>query len=313
MTVALSVLVSVYKGEAYLTGFFKNLKAQSCFSQLEVVMVANEPSPVEMKLMSEYASRYEQQIRVLEVSPRESLGASWNRAWKEASAPYLAIWNIDDRRPSDSLERQLTAIQNTDWLLCYGDYIRVSNYGDETGTLHTTPRYEPSHFARAFAQGGAFWVFSREIAEQAGYFDEQLKVAADMDLSLRLAALGLPMGKTQGVIGYFTDAAQGLSTREGGSLSAVERTVVQLRYGVYDKVDPQLRSTAENYRINAVQSYGQWISVATLVPNYSEFLQARKRLWAAGNWRYAMRRFLSRLGLLSLLHKVQARFFRKEI
>lgn len=312
-TPELSILVSVYHGEQYLPAFFENVLAQTCFLRAEVILVLNEPSSRENKLAAEFKDRFVNQVRVLPVTPRESLGASWNRAWGQAAAPLLAIWNIDDRRPPDALERQLAAMRQEQWVLCYGDYVRVSHYGQTQGEVRTVSPYSAGHFARSFAQGGAFWMLRRELGEQAGYFDEQLQVAADMDMSLRLANLKLPMGKVDGIVGYFTDAAAGLSTRDEGRQSLLERTVVQLRYGVFDKVDPQLRPAAQTYRLDTIRALGEWVPLASLLPEYESLLRSRRWLWVLGSLRFGLRATLARLGLLNALHRLQARWLRKEL
>ncbi|MCW5874837.1 MAG: glycosyltransferase [Anaerolineales bacterium] len=301
-TPKLSVLASVYRGEPYLAAYCLELEKQTLFSELEVIFVCNEPSASERKLVNSFQDKYPSQVQVLEV-PREPLGVSWNRAWTAAHAPLLAIWNIDDRRLPDSLERQVAAMNQHGWALCFGDYISVPAYGEEHGVRRKTPAYSPAYFARAFAQGGAFWVLRRDIAREIGYFDEQFRVAADMDLSFRIAANKLPMGRVDGVLGYFTDAEQGLSTRAGGQEAVLERTAVQLRYGIFDKVRRDLLPAARRFRLSEFQNFGQWRPMTEALPNYAAFLRLRKPLWLLGYARAAMRSLLARLGLLNWLHQ----------
>lgn len=297
----LTVLASVYKGEAYLTSYLQQLQEQSLFPAMEIVFVSNVPSAQERNVLHAFQREFPQQVQVLEV-PRETLGASWNRAWRAARAPLVAMWNIDDRRLPDSLARQVAALQQHGWDLCYGDYIAVKSYGETDGVRRTTPPYAAGHFARAFAQGGAFWVLRHKVAEATGYFDEQFRVAADMDFSFRMAVKRLPMGRVDGVLGYFTDAEQGLSTRQGGHESAVERTAVQLRYGVFDKVQPELRPAAQRFCIDAAQNFGEWRPLAEFVPGYAALLRSRQPLWIVGRLRLLVRGLLNRLGLLAWVH-----------
>lgn len=311
---ALSVLSSVYGGETFLSKFLENLRAQTLFPELELVIVLNEPSSTEERLVGEFSEKYPQQVQTLRMDKVETLGASWNRAWQVARAPYLAIWNIDDRRVPDSLGRQLSELeQNSDRVLCYGDYLAVTTYGKETGLLRKTPAYSASHFSRAFAQGGAFWVLRRDLAEQSGYFDEQFQVAADMDLSLRIAAMGLQMQRCDGLVGTFTDAAQGLSTREGAKLARVERTAVQLRYAVFDKVDPQLRQEAAAYRFGGIKSFGEWHDLREFLPTYDRYVRRRKPLHLLNSLRFGLRSVLNKLGLLKLFHWLQEKIWKREI
>ncbi|MBX3005396.1 MAG: glycosyltransferase [Anaerolineales bacterium] len=296
----LSILASVYQGLAYLPAYLDELQSQTLFAQCEVIFVCNAPSAEELEILRTFQQAWPAQVQILEV-PRETLSASWNRAWQLARAPLLAIWNIDDRRTPDSLQRQVEAMERAPWALCYGDYLAVAQYGDEAGVVRHTPAYSAAHFARAFAQGGAFWVLRRAVAEQIGYFDEQFRIAPDMEYSLRIAVNRLPMGRVDGVLGYFTAAGLGLSTR-AGELPARERTAVQLRYGVFDKVQAEPRAAAASFRLDHVQSFGQWQPLAALWPQQHAYLRRRQPLWLLGRLRFALRRLLARLGLLEWLH-----------
>jgi glycosyltransferase involved in cell wall biosynthesis len=309
----LSVVTSVYKGEKYLASLLENLSAQTVFPRSEIVLVLNEASPQEIRITKSFASEHNAQVQIIIVDKVETLGASWNRGWQAARAPYLAIWNVDDRRSPDSLDRQLSALeQEQEWMLSYGDYVAVPAHG-ERGAIRTTPKYTTAHFRRSFAQGGAFWVLRKSAFDQVGPFDEQFYVAADMDLSFRMAEAGIHMGRVEGVLGYFLDAEQGLSTRDGAHLSAIERTAVQLRYGVYDKVKPEYLNEAKQYRLDAIQVDKKWHLLSAYLPRLENNLRARQPLWSLGRLRTWTRAFLKRVGLLGWLYSLQDKTWKREI
>lgn len=309
----LSVITSVYHGENYLTSFLDNLQAQTLFPRCEIVLVLNEASAQEIKVVKAFSSEHNSQVQIINVENVETLGASWNRGWQSARAPQLAIWNVDDRRSPDSLDRQLAALeQKPEGRLCYGDYVAVLSHG-EGGAIRQTPPYSSRHFRRAFAQGGAFWVLRKSVFDQIGPFDEQFKVAADMDLSFRMAEAGMPMVRVHGILGYFLDAQQGLSTREGARLSAIERTVVQLRYGVFDKVKPEYLEEAKRYRLDAILFEGKWRLLTTYLAKLEKSLHRRRLLWSIGRLRNWTRAFLKRVGLLDWLYGLQAKTWKREI
>lgn len=310
----LSVLVSVYQGEDYLPSFYEQVQAQTIFPELELVLVLNEPSAKEKQLTKDIAARYSEAVQVLIAPRRESLGASWNRAWRAARSPYLALWNIDDRRVIDSLQRQLATLeQDQGAMLCYGDYMKVSAYGREDGKRRHTPPYSIGHFRRSFAQGGPFWVFRREVAEQIGVFDEQFRVGADLEYSFRMAAKELIMTRCQGLLGFFTDAAQGLSTREGTREAEIERTAIQLRYGIFDKVRNEHLGGARKMRVDAIKNGKTWIPVANYLPEYAAYIEKREILWTVGRTRNAIRSGLQRMGLLPWLHRLQEIYLKRDL
>lgn len=311
---SISVVASVYRGEKYLASFLEDLQAQTIFPELELVLILNEASPAEANTVKPFAQLFPEQIQILEVSRVESLGASWNRGWQAARAPYLAIWNIDDRREIDSLQRQLTAMETElGSMLCYGDYIAVPAYGDHNGTRREPPPYSVSHFRRAFAQGGAFWLLRKNLADRVGLFDEQFRVGVDMEYSFRIAANALPMIRCAGLLGYFTDAGQGLSTREGAHEALVERTAIQLRYGVFDKVRRELMGETGRFRLGEVLTAGEWSPLTRYFPGYNEYLARQKNLWFVGALRNGGRKLLQRIGLLAMIYRIQEKFLKREI
>jgi GT2 family glycosyltransferase len=82
-------------------------------------------------------------------------------------------------------------------------------------------------------------MFRRRILEKIGYFDEQLLSGADFDFAMRLGSYG--HGKHIDYnLGYYLNDRSGLSTK-ANSLQEIERTVVEIRYGL----DPINKSLIE--------------------------------------------------------------------
>ena len=311
---SISVLTSLYQSEPYLEAFLAHIQDQTLFGQCEFVLVFNEASEREQQLGLAAREQHPDLFRLIFVKPLETLGASWNKAWKESRAPLVAVWNVDDRRTPDSLERQSLALQqHPEWQLCYGDYLRVPDYASETGDLRRTPAFSRGRFRRAFPQGGAFWMMRRALFKQIGFFDEQFRVGPDLDYSIRLAEAGLPMGRVDGLLGYFTDSQQGLSTREAGQPSDIERTAIQLRYGIFDKVRDEYRAAAQAYRLDEVQNFDEWIALERILPGLQARRARRRPLWALGWLRNRGRALLKSLGLLNWIYRLQKRLIGREL
>lgn len=259
---------------------------------LEWVLIHNEPSPHEMEIVKEFQERFPEKIKHFVVQPVEPLSASWNRGWKCASAEYVSFWNLDDRRPQDSLQRQVETLeQNLDCVMTYGDYMEVTQYGSLSGRWRKTPPAHTIVLQRVFP-GGAFMVWRKNAAERLGYFDEQLHIACDYDLVTRAAASGMKICKTSGLVGYFTNEGVGLSTIKGTKKETVEKTVVQLRYAIFDKVIPKSTSDAKDYRISEILIEGQWFSLALFVRNYLSYVRRRMFLQNLGGLRKFFMRIL---------------------
>jgi GT2 family glycosyltransferase len=291
-----SIISSCFRGDAYLSSFIDQLISQTLFPMLEWVLIHNEPSPHEMEIVKEFQERFPEKIKHFVIHPVEPLSASWNRGWKSASAEYVSFWNLDDCRPQDSLQRQVETLeQNPDCVMTYGDYMEVRQYGNLSGRWKKTPPAHTIVLQRVFP-GGAFMVWRRNAVERLGYFDEQLHIACDYDLVTRAAASGMKICKTSGLVGYFTNEGVGLSTIKGTNKETVERTVVQLRYAIFDKVIPENTLDAKNYRISEILIEGRWFSLAQFVRNYLSYVRRRIFLQNFGGLRKFFIRILGARG-----------------
>ena len=119
-------------------------------------------------------------------------------------------------------------------------------------------------------------------------FDEQLKQGPDFDLQIRLALNGKAR-MTDGLLGYYLNEGLGQSTRPG-TLQPIERTAIELRYGIYDKIDYRWAAQAARYNIPNLLYQGQWLPVGRFVPDYDRLLDQRHDQWH----RQGIRRFTRR-------------------
>jgi hypothetical protein len=86
-----------------------------------------------------------------------------------------------------------------------------------------------------------------------------------------------------------------------------------LRYGVYDKINPEFLAEAKQYRLDAIQVDREWHLLSTYLPNIESNLRSRQPLWSLGRLRTSTRSFLERIGLLDRLYDLQAKTWKREI
>jgi hypothetical protein len=137
------------------------------------------------------------------------------------------------------------------------------------GQLIDHHQYPQKEYTRSFLLG-PFFMFRKSLCEKIGYFDEQLRSGADFDFAIRLAA-NSRVDMIQSIDGYFLDVQKGLSTR-GDNRQPIERTVVELRYGIMDKVDSRFIPATTEYNIYEIKQFGNMVPVSNFVPNYKKFL-----------------------------------------
>jgi hypothetical protein len=136
----------------------------------------------------------------------------------------------------------------------YGDIILVNEFTKKKGRYITTPSFT-KHLGTTGAIGGPFFMWRRSLIEQIGFFDEQFKSGGDFDYTVRLSIFSEGK-KTDGIIGYFLNEKSGLSTRNK-DLQILERTAIEMRYGIWYKMDINYLQKAFNYNINSITENGK--------------------------------------------------------
>jgi hypothetical protein len=134
----------------------------------------------------------------------------------------------------------------------------------------THAHFPESEYKRSMLLG-PFLMFKKSLCKKAGYFDEQLKSGADYDFSIRLAYNGTVV-QADDMLGYYLNEGKGASTRPD-SKQPLERTVIELRYGVFDKLDMSYIPLTINYSIPHIISFGQAHPVSDYVKDYAGIVQ----------------------------------------
>lgn len=272
-----STITPCFRMKRYLKKFLEWLPEQDIFEKLEIVLDHNEPDEEEIKWVQDFQEKYPNRIKHIIVEKVDPIGVSMNRCIKEASGEFVSIWNVDDLRTSASISQQVDALQKTPGAeIAFGDYKIVTSFGLTEGEIVEHDQFPETEFTRGMIFG-PFIMFRKSLCEKAGYFDEALKSGADFDLSVRLALHGKAV-KTKGLLGYYLNEGLGASTRPN-SLQPIERTVIELRYGIYDKIEYQYLPKALNYDIRHIELDGQKLNVSDFVPDYENWIQKRETDW----------------------------------
>jgi len=269
-----STITPCFRMQKYLKLFLEELPKQTFFNHLEVVLDHNEPTEEELIWVKDFQEKYPNRLKHIVVNPVEPIGTSMNRCIKEASGRFLTIWNVDDLRTPDSIEKQVKLLElNSSCDIANGNFIIVKNFGSKNGQLIDHSIYYPGH--KEFTRGmvlGPFFMFRKTLIEKSGLFDEQLKSGADFDLAVRMGIHNSNILCTPGVLGYYLNEGKGASTNGDGK-QPTERTVIELRYGIYDKIEKAWLEKTKNYKINEILIDGNWEPIEKFVPNYNEFIK----------------------------------------
>lgn len=270
-----STITPCFRMKPYLKRFLEELPHQTYFDNLEIVLDHNEPDQEEIVWIKDFQKKYPGKIKHIIVNPVEPIGTSMNRCIQQASGELVTIWNVDDLRSPTSIESQVKAIIEKNGDIAIGDYKIVRKFGEkEDGNIVLHGDVPASEFKRGMYYG-PFVMFKKSLCDKAGYFDEQLVSGADFDLSVRLAYNGTTV-MADDMLGYYLNEGKGASTRPG-SKQGLDKAIICLRYGIFDKVEAEYIPLTVNYSIPHITSFGEQHLVSQYVKNYAEVLEDNKK------------------------------------
>ncbi|HEY4109078.1 glycosyltransferase [Puia sp.] len=260
----ISVITSLYRCTAFLQDFLLHYSRIKNIDECELILVHNDPTAEELDMINNFTQPRINLVHI--VVKREGLYASWNRAIDAASGEYLAVWNVDDIRTPDSLLAQKNALEQTNAALSYGDFYGTRTYGPNADKLYQYPEYDRC-IKEAFRRHiiGCFPMWRKTIHKELGYFDEQFRLVSDYEFQLRVIRR-LPLAKAASVLGYYLEHA-GHKLSSNRRVQRRERTAVQLRYHMFDKLLLHVLPFAFRYRLNHILSFGKWVPVRSILPS----------------------------------------------
>jgi hypothetical protein len=187
---AVSVLIAVRNGAAYLDESLASLAAQS-FEDFEIVVVDNGSTDGTAGIIRDWARR-EPRLRAFRLEHR-GVSASRNLAAAKARAPLLAPLDSDDLALPHRLAVQVAAMNARPLLALLGSAVElIDTRGRRIGSL----RYPPGDAElRAFLREGKVFAHSSVIMRRAAFlaaggYRAGLGLAEDFDLWLRMAEHG---------------------------------------------------------------------------------------------------------------------------
>ena len=263
-SIHISVITSLYRCASFLQQFLLHYARIENIHECELILIHNDPTDEELDIIEKFA---QPRMHIVHIPvKREGLYASWNRAVKVAAGEYLAIWNVDDIRTTGSLIAQKAALEESNAAICYGDFYGTRDYGPYAGKLYQYPVYDyckKEAFKRHII--GCFPMWRKTIHDQTGFFDEQFKLVSDYEFQLRVIRL-FPLVKAAPVLGYYLEHA-GHKLSSNHRVQHRERTAVELRYRMYDKILLHFLPFISKYRVNHIMSFGKWIAIRSILPS----------------------------------------------
>jgi len=269
----LSIITSAYKSEKYLETYFNNIIELEGFENFVIILILNDPNAREKEIAEYYKNKYPDNIRI-ELVSRESIGTSINRGYALAESEFVSYADVDDYKKVDCYSRQLKNLEdNPDKDFAYGDFIIVPGQGIFEGIITKAPEFSREIATRGSIVGPNHF-FRKKLLDKCGYWDEQFKSGGDFDFQIR-AAFNTDFIKTEGEPLLYYTRYEGSGSASSNDLQKIERTVIELRYGIYDKINYKYLPEALKYDIFNVYYGGQKRHISELVPNYADIMEER--------------------------------------
>lgn len=304
-TYCITLVGTSFRSEKYLEKYFSNILRLENIHEIKCILILNEPSLLERTIADNYGSQYPEIFKCILLDKRESIAASLNRGFAEASTHFVTYMDVDDiRAPYSFVVQKETLLQNTNVDFTYGDFIVVENQGDMHGRFVKVSEFDRNEFTRGCYVSPTHF-YRRNLFDKIGFWDEQLRSGADFEFQARAAAAEILFKKTNSTLLYYTKEEDSKSA-SSGILQPVERTVVELRYGIYDKIDYDYYDEALKYRIFEIKHGDDWIPLSWYIRNYRQFLREREHLIPKGKRRHLIRQLITKPVKRSLRKPLQS-------
>lgn len=301
--ILVSTITPCFRMKRYLKKFLEELPKQTMFDQMEVVLDHNEPDDEEIAWVQEFQGKYPGRIKHIIVTKVDPIGISMNRCIKGSSGEFLTIWNIDDLRTDNSIELQYKKIiENDDIGIVYGDYLIVKSFGSKKGEKIDCSLYDKKALSRSMLFG-PFFMFRKSLCDKVGYFDEQFRTCADFDFALKIF-FNSNAAYVSGLLGFYLNEGMGASTKPSAVLSP-ETTVINLRYGLFDKLDYNLVALATIYNIRYSLIDKNWVFIGEYIKNYEEMINDRKKMIKKGINLFVLKKVMMLEGLIRRKNKIK--------
>lgn len=195
MDLKITAIVSLYNSGRWLHNRIHNLMSTTSYRKGELLIYcvnAQSPDPQDDQIANKFAGYTNFHYEILPQTC--TVYAAWNHAIKKTDTKYLTNANADDITAPDAYDKLIHAIESTDSILAYSDWLITSQEnqqwkpGEIIGNVEHLGHYNPEGGQLSC---GHFPVWCRSLHEKVGYFDPNMKALGDADLWFRAWKMGV--------------------------------------------------------------------------------------------------------------------------
>ena len=199
--IAISVVMSVYNGELYLSEAIESILNQY-YENFEFIIINDGSTDDSLKILKKYASE-DSRIKIINRS-NKGLIYSLNEAISKSKGKYIARMDHDDVCPPYRLGTQLDYIEKNDLDICGGHYKLINKKGDFI-SLNKVPLAHDMCtlsllFKVPFAHSSVIIRKNFLIKHALSYGQSNYKKAEDLDLWIRMHKHGAKFGNVDNIV-----------------------------------------------------------------------------------------------------------------
>lgn len=262
----ISLITSLYRSDRYLNNFQKKLKAVADELvrkdvEFEIIVIANDPTPTELLFGEKFKTN--KWFNFIIVS-REPLYSTWNRGVNLSKGDVIGFWNVDDIRnasaiieAADLFDKGADVVYFPFLIIWYLNIMRLSipvKFMFDRSTV-----YDKQEFTQSM-RCGPFFMFTKDIYNRTGPFDEQFKIVGDFDWCVRAAKISNKFVLAKNNAGIFRVDGRGLSSG-GKPIHVAENNVVFQRNNIINKMVPVDVELVKKYDPNQILFKGEYVSL----------------------------------------------------
>lgn len=244
---SIAIISSLYRVEAHLDQFTQAVltfakQVHTAGIDVHFVPIVNDATDAERAAIDTLTGKI-QQAGTGNMTPhyvgRETLYTSWNRGIGATNAPYFTFWNADDVRDADALIEGYQALQSGANMVdfVFTGVTSGKRFGILPYTHHQRSKilFNPNKFTRKNGVG-PFFMVSRALYDKVGAFDENFRIAGDMQWAGR-AIPYVNFYPAKKVGGYFYIHGDNLSNT-GTNREDIEVNIIFMQRGDWYQLLP---------------------------------------------------------------------------
>lgn len=182
-----SIVVPLYNTpENFLRQMIESVLNQS-YNDLELCLAdaSDEQSDKIFKIFDEYFE-YDKRLKYKKLEKNEGIPQNTNEALKMAEGEYIVLLDHDDMLAPNALYECMCAIEKDDADFIYSDEMVFEGELENIKLIHFKPDFSPDTL-RSHNYICHICVFSKELQEEVGYFNDEYNGSQDYDMILRLS------------------------------------------------------------------------------------------------------------------------------